>query len=123
MTTAVETKVAAKPEVEAAPKVPSKLSICRTIFAANPTLTRKDMIAKFVSEAGATEKGAATYYATCKKEASDAQADKSAANPPAAAPAAAPAATGEAKADEASAPAAEPAAAPAADPAAEAPAA
>ena len=38
------------------------------IFKANPGLSRKDMIAKFVAEANMTPAGAATYYQSFKSK-------------------------------------------------------
>ena len=52
-----------------AAKSPSKLSVCKEIFAASTGQSRKDIIAKFISEAGCSTAGAATYYAICKKDA------------------------------------------------------
>lgn len=60
------TITAAKPVVL---KAASKLSICKGIFAQSAGTARKDIIAKFISEAGCSTAGAATYYAICKKEA------------------------------------------------------
>lgn len=54
------------PRVKAAPGE-TKIAKCRAIFAANPTLDKDAMIAKFVADAGCTPAGAVTYYITCRK--------------------------------------------------------
>jgi len=46
----------------------SKLDKCRALFRFNGAWERKEVIALFVSDAGCTAAGAATYYATIKKE-------------------------------------------------------
>lgn len=47
---------------------PSKLDLCRQIWKDNANLTRKDMLAKFVSDAKCTPAGANTYYLLVQKE-------------------------------------------------------
>lgn len=47
---------------------PTKLDTCRGIWKANPNLTRKDMLQKFVDEGKCTVQGANTYYLSIKKE-------------------------------------------------------
>lgn len=46
----------------------SKLDVCRTLFAQNRMASRSALIAMFVSAAQCTPAGAATYYATLKKQ-------------------------------------------------------
>ena len=46
----------------------TKMDHCRAIFAMRLLASRKDIIASFINEAGCTKAGAATYYATLKKE-------------------------------------------------------
>ena len=48
--------------------VESKRDTAARIFKANPGLSRKDMIAKFVAEANMTPAGAATYYQSFKSK-------------------------------------------------------
>lgn len=58
----VDTTPAAAPVV-AGTTAPSKADLARAIFNANyGVLARKDIIAKFISEAGLTKAGAGTYY-------------------------------------------------------------
>jgi hypothetical protein len=45
----------------------SKIEIAKKIFEANQGIARKDMIAKFMSEANLTQAGASTYFANFKK--------------------------------------------------------
>jgi SprT protein len=54
----------------AAPTSPikSKMEHCRNIFRMNPYAGRPAIIAAFINQAGCTKAGAATYYATLKKE-------------------------------------------------------
>lgn len=47
---------------------PTKLDLCRQIWKDNPNLPRKDMTAKFVSDAKCTPQGANTYYLSVQKE-------------------------------------------------------
>lgn len=54
------------------PKAPEQLSgnkidVCKTLYLKFSMLSRAEVIAKFVSQAGCTPAGAGTYYATCKK--------------------------------------------------------
>ena len=49
-----------------------KMSQARTVFQANATLPRKDVIALFQANCGLSAAGAATYYQTLKKEAAQA---------------------------------------------------
>ena len=54
------------------PKAPeqlggNKIDICKTLYLKFSMLSRAEIIAKFVSQAGCTPAGAGTYYATCKK--------------------------------------------------------
>lgn len=51
------------------PKAPSKADIARGIFAEMQGATRKDVIARFMSEARLTKAGAATYYQNFKAKA------------------------------------------------------
>lgn len=51
----------------AAPGGETKIAKCRALFAANPTLTREQIVALFISEAGCTPAGAVTYFLTCQK--------------------------------------------------------
>lgn len=46
---------------------PTKIELCRAIYARNPALPKEEMKALFVSEAKCTPAGANTYYLTCKK--------------------------------------------------------
>lgn len=62
----VETTETATP---VAPKAPSKADVARAIFAEMTGAARKDVIARFISEAGLTKAGAATYYQNLKKAA------------------------------------------------------
>lgn len=45
----------------------TKTEIAKKIFEANQGIARKDMIEKFMTEAGLTQAGASTYYANFKK--------------------------------------------------------
>lgn len=45
----------------------SKIDKCKALYVKHKQLSRKDIINKFVAEAGCTPAGAATYYATCTK--------------------------------------------------------
>lgn len=45
----------------------TKLDQCKHLYLKFSMLSRADVIAKFVSQAGCTPAGAGTYYATCKK--------------------------------------------------------
>lgn len=45
----------------------TKLDQCKALYLKYSTLSRAEIIAKFVSVAGCTAAGAGTYYATCKK--------------------------------------------------------
>lgn len=47
---------------------PTKLDLCRQIWKDNTTLSRKDMIGKFISDAKCTKQGANTYYLLVQKE-------------------------------------------------------
>lgn len=51
----------------AAPAGGSKIDVCKRLYLKYSMLSRSDIVAKFVSEAGCTPAGAATYYATCRK--------------------------------------------------------
>jgi len=48
-------------------KKESKMDMCKTIFKNKPDLQRKEYLELFMTEAGCTKAGAATYYATIKK--------------------------------------------------------
>ena len=55
--------------VQAAPSKASKANaIFASMFAMNPVPARKDMIARAISEAGCTDKGAATYLQNYKSK-------------------------------------------------------
>lgn len=45
----------------------TKIAKCRALYAANSTLSREEITALFVSEAGCTPAGAVTYFLTCQK--------------------------------------------------------
>lgn len=47
---------------------PTKMDLCKEIFAANKDKPKAEVIALFVSEAKCTPAGANTYYLTCKKQ-------------------------------------------------------
>lgn len=57
----------AKPAVVKTAATGTKLEQCMTIFAANSSLSRGEVIKLFVSDAGCTTAGASTYYNTVKK--------------------------------------------------------
>lgn len=46
---------------------PTKISMCREIYAANMDKSKEEIIALFVKDAKCTPLGANTYYLTCKK--------------------------------------------------------
>lgn len=57
------TEVVETPVTVTTPVTTSKASIARSLFVANyGKLARKDVIALFITEAGLTKAGAATYY-------------------------------------------------------------
>lgn len=49
------------------PQTGSKMDVCKQLFAAHRSSSRSEMIALFVARAQCTPAGAATYYATLKK--------------------------------------------------------
>ena len=49
------------------PSGESKIDACKRLYLKFSMCSRADIIAKFVSEAGCTPAGGATYFATCKK--------------------------------------------------------
>lgn len=57
------------PVVIATQQSTSKAAKAREIFSEMQGQPRKDVVQKFVAEAGLTEKGAATYYQNFRKEA------------------------------------------------------
>lgn len=46
----------------------SKVDICKRLFVENPNASRAHMINLFITKAGCTNAGAATYYYNCKKQ-------------------------------------------------------
>lgn len=64
---ATEQKPARAPRQRPADGQPSKISVCRALYAANASLTREQMIELFVKEGKCTPMGAVTYFSTCKK--------------------------------------------------------
>lgn len=46
---------------------PSKISVCRALYAANASFTREQMIELFIKEGKCTPAGAVTYVSMCKK--------------------------------------------------------
>ncbi len=54
-----------RPNIAAGEK--TKIQMCREIFAANATLDKAAMVAKFIDEAKCTPAGANTYFLTCMK--------------------------------------------------------
>ena len=60
------TIVPRKPITATAPRVGSKMDVCKQLYADNPGMSRGDMINLFIAQAGCTKAGASTYYQTCK---------------------------------------------------------
>lgn len=56
-----------KPASQPLPSPASKLDLCKRLYAANQTMSRSNLIALFVQQAGCTAAGASSYYSSIKK--------------------------------------------------------